>query len=170
MPHTPAEETCPRSPLTPPVHVRAFPYDDPCRACVYCGAIPPLERTSPRAILAAQEGRGDADTAGTETDRGTGVAEAPGSAQEAPVDIAARILVGSDWDDEDAWNDETRERDHIRDWAASVDNELRPVHFREAAASLRNYAHRGLHPERFRAFRDAADLLDSAARDLEDGA
>jgi hypothetical protein len=109
----------------------------------------------------AQPGRGDADTAGTETDRGTCEREPherPQAAGLTPIQLITRPLVL-------AWG--TRHnRDHIREIAEHIDAELRPVHFREAAASLRNYAHRGLHPERFRAFRDAANLLESTARDL----
>lgn len=86
----------------------------------------------------AQEAQERPETHEGDTGKGTDVSEAPGTAQE----------------------DDT--------WFADVAEAARPVHYREAAQSLRNYAHRGLHPERFRAFRDAADLLDSTARDLDD--
>ena len=49
-------------------------------------------------------------------------------------------------------------RGHIREIAAHIDNEIRPVYYREAAASLRALGHD-----------TAADLLDSTARDLEEG-
>jgi hypothetical protein len=171
MLYPPAEDTCSRSPLTPPVHVRAFPYDDPCRACVYCGAIPPLRRTTPGAILAAQPGAGDADTAGTETDRGTGVGgphERPQADGLTPIQLITRPLVL-------AWG--TRHnRDHIREIAEHIDAELRPVHYREAADSLDKLAAARLAvaPDaiayaRAEGIRIAAEIVASTARDLTEG-
>lgn len=124
----------------------------------------------------AQPGAGDTDTAGTETDRGTGVPEAPRSTQAIEElnslhwlkwNTLARTITGchcgfrADESSDCGFGDSVVA--HLLEVGAEA---ARPVHYRDAAASLRNYAHRGLHPGRFRAFRDAADLLDSTARDL----
>jgi hypothetical protein len=72
----------------------------------------------------------------------TGGLKAQGSAQAiegTPLDTVARILVGSDWDDGIVYTD-LGHRDDIRSYAVEIDAALRPVHYREAAASLRAIA------------------------------
>jgi hypothetical protein len=68
------------------------------------------------------------NTAGTETDRGTGVSEAQKAAQAGDQ------------------------------WFSDVADAARPVHYREAAASLRKLGHV-----------EAAERLESFVKDLEDG-
>jgi predicted RNA-binding Zn-ribbon protein involved in translation (DUF1610 family) len=141
--------------------------------CQTCGAETPIENMESR----LQEGRGDANTAGTETDKtdkGTGERE-PHGRSEATVDIVARILVGSDWDDEKSWATEFAAAfaADVRRVGEEIDDALRPVHYREAADSLAQIA------EHMPATSSAADLrpgiqyaatlLRHTATDLEDG-
>lgn len=60
-------------------------------------------------------------------------------------------------------------REHIREVAEHIDNQTRPVHYREAAASLRALLD-GLLPidDRTMGLRYAATRLERTARDLED--
>jgi hypothetical protein len=128
MPHAPAEDAR-----------GDFLHDDcrvvGCSVCSERGRVEPEKRRPP-----AQEGRGDADTAGTETDRGTGVPEAPGSTQ--AIEAIREVWTSCDCDED----------------LAALAEAVRPVHYREAAGSLRKLGDTA-----------AADLLDSVARDLEDG-
>jgi hypothetical protein len=131
----------------------------------------PIEPAPSIPVPAAQSGAGDADTAGTETDRGTGERGPHGRSeaieQGRQIAMTAMDLAEARYRHE---RGQVHRREHCEDCAReAVAAAARPVHYREAAASLRNYAHRGMHPERFRAFRDAADLLASTARDLTEG-
>jgi hypothetical protein len=105
----------------------------------------------------------------------TGGLKAQGSAQAGegtPLDTVARILVGSDWDDGIVYTD-LGHRDDIRSYAVEIDAALRPVHYREAAASLRAIADHMPDTSSARDLRPgihyAATLLGHTATDLEDG-
>jgi len=120
--------------------------------CQTCGAETPIERMDSR----PQEATGATDTAGTETDRGTGARE-PHARSEATVDIVARILVGSDWDEGVRITD-IGTRETVQRMAEEIEASLRTVNYLEAAASLRNLGHV-----------EAARALESFVKDLEDG-
>ncbi|WP_026931199.1 hypothetical protein [Glycomyces tenuis] len=72
------------------------------------------------------------------------------------VDMIARILVGSDWDDGVRYTD-IGTRETVEHLARQIIATLQPAHYREAAGSLDH-----IHPE-------AARLLRSVAKDLEEG-
>lgn len=82
------------------------------------------------------------------------------------VDMIARILVGSDWDEEVPYTD-IGSRQYVEDVSGRISTAMASAYYRQAAASIRALAHKGMHPQRYMAFVDAANLLDSTARDLE---
>lgn len=187
MPHTPAERPEPDGYCTDcdvltteingqPWHTAPRKFDEYWLECRDFGPLSSDIRTYAEACTQgdlgtphppAQPGAGATDTAGTEPDRGTGEREPHARSETAgltPIQLITRPLVL-------AWG--TRHnRDHVREIAEHIDAELRPVHYREAAGSIRAiaedpaWAWSAAHSE---GMRHAAELLDSVARDLEDG-
>jgi len=84
------------------------------------------------------------------------------------VDITARILVGTDWDDRVPYTD-MGSIEHVEESATRIDAALRPVHLHEAAASLKTIA--AHMPGRSQEFLDgvayAATLIGHTATDME---
>ncbi|THV25989.1 hypothetical protein [Glycomyces paridis] len=128
-------------------------------------------------ILAAQERAGDTRTADADSGRGTGVAETLTGAQE--YENGRRIAV-SMMDRAEAKHRHANGTPHLREHCETCaeeywSNRLRPVHNREAAASLRAYvaAQPSIDPDDRHAcgYRDgiiwAAERLESVAKDDE---
>ena len=176
MPHTPAqgarEYLCPRCDRwakwtdgeTDPV--------EPTFWCQTCSAETPIRNMDSR----LQGGRGDAETSGTGSDRGTGVSGLQISTQTLEGDpltgpeISSRTLAL-------AFGTRVHDRAFIREISEALDAALRPVHFREAAAKLRLIVDRrttdsssmdGLIHNDGIAY--AAERLERYARDLDDEA
>ena len=105
---------------------------------------------------AAQEPVSGPETPQGHPSEGTSVS-GPHASSETHIDTIARILVGTDWDEEVPYTD-IGPRETVAHLAGQIATVLAPAHYREAAASLRALGHD-----------TAADLLDSTARDLEEG-
>lgn len=102
------------------------------------------------------------------TGKGTDQVRAHGNAES--IERGRQIAV-SMMDRAEAKYRHAHNQPHIREHCETCAEEywsarLRPVHYREAAASLRKYARPGMHPEYVKGFISAAALLDSVAFDL----
>lgn len=73
------------------------------------------------------------------------------------IDMIARILVGTDWDDGVRYTD-IGTRETVEHLAGQISTAMAIAYYRQAARSLRALGHTA-----------AADLLDSTAKDLEEG-
>ena len=104
----------------------------------------------------AQEHASGSNTPDPYTGEGTAPAS-PHEPAQAAIDTIARVLVGTDWDEEVPYTD-IGPRETVAHLAGQIATVLAPAHYREAAASLRALGHD-----------TAADLLESTARDLEEG-
>jgi hypothetical protein len=121
---------------------------------------------------APQSGAGDAETSGTGSGRGTGepglqisTQTIDGESLTGP-EIISRTLVL-------AFGTRHHDRAFIKEIAEALDNALRPVHYREAASSIRSVADGMTYAWQAtdaKGMRRAASLLDSTARDLDEEA
>jgi hypothetical protein len=163
MPHTPAQGAAPTA---------GHRYEEcgvvGCSACAERGRV---ERTA-MPVPAAQPGAGDAETSGTGSGRGTGEPGLQISTQTIdgePLtgpEIISRTLVL-------AFGTRHHDRAFIKEIAEALDNALRPVHYREAASSIRSVADGMTYAWQAtdaKGMRRAASLLDSTARDLDEEA
>jgi hypothetical protein len=141
----------------------------------------PIEPAPSIPVPAAQPGAGATDTAGTETDRGTGERGTHGRSEVVSIEHGRQIAMTAMDLAEARWRHEhgqPHRREHCEACAReAVAEAARPVHYREAAKSIRAMADAdeaaeppiGCEINYLRGLRRAADLLDSTAHDLEDG-
>lgn len=119
-----------------------------------------------------QPGAGDPETSGTGSDRGTGEPRLQISTQ----GIEGEPLTGSEIISRTlvlAFGTRHHDRPFIKEIAEALDAALRPVHYREAASSIRSVADGMTYAWQAtdaKGMRRAANLLDSTAHDLDEEA
>ncbi|MEU5156785.1 hypothetical protein [Glycomyces sp. NPDC021274] len=169
-----------------------------CQTCGCQTAVEDMEsRPAPSMpVPAAQPGAGDAETSGTGSGRGTGVPEAQNSRQAIEGlnsrhwlkwNTITRTITGCQCgfganEDSDCGFGDSVVAHLLKvaaeaaedSWFSDVAEAVRPVHCREAAASLQVIADAavadGLHHEFVEGLRFSARLMDSTARDLDEEA
>jgi hypothetical protein len=168
-PHAPAEDACGDL-----VHENCRVVG--CSVCAERGRVEPEKRRP-----ATQPGAGATDAAGTETDRGTGERGTHGRSEVVSIEHGRQIAMTAMDLAEARWRHEhgqPHRREHCEACARqAVAEAARPVHYREAAKSIRAMADAdeaaeppiGCEINYLRGLRRAADLLDSTARDLTEG-
>lgn len=104
----------------------------------------------------AQERASGPNTPAPYTGEGTAPTSPHGAAQ-AAIDTIARILVGTDWDEKVRYTD-IGSRETVEQIAGRISTAMAIAYYQQAARSLRALGHG-----------TAADLLESTARDLEEG-